>query len=683
MFDLVSAGTAWQVALWAFIILVIIPSIRIIGPTEVGLVNKRFSFKKLPSGNPIAFHGEAGYQAELLMPGWRLKLWILYRVEKFPWIQVPAGQIGVVIAQVGGALPIGAKSAIYSSDFGSFTDLKAFILAGGQKGVQRPVLPPGTLAPIHPVAFIIITASQVYGVPVSPELQAERSARGRLSPQSFGLLPERLTVFRVEPEQRPDGLIIDRVGIVTVYEGQPLPPGDIASRLGGFADIADMEEKGADDAALAEALLGSKTSLHNNYQDFQAFLDQGGRIGLQYDPLLYGAYCLNPFLVNVDLVPMLVIQQGQVAVMKAYVGLPTEDVSGDEFKYGHLVKPGRRGIWREALRTGKYPVNPHCYQWEIVQTYILTLNWADETSKAHQLDAGLQPIVAKSREGFIFKIDLQVQIHVPDTQAPRIISAVGSMMNLVSEVLQAAVGNHFRDKLQSMPAVAFIETRQQVQEEAFAHIRQMLAIYQVETLGVYIQDVIFPEALVTVLTDREIANQEIQTYQREKSAQDQRIEMEQAKGTADMQAQLAQAKVGVDIATNRAEARKAEASGEATFISETGAAKSAEVRAVGLARAEAYQKQVAAIGQGPTAIVNVATVLAEKGIKIMPDILVAGGGGGSMDGAAAVLMRYLQNLSGGTPAPEEPKPEFESSTPSDTGPGMPPVTPREEPPART
>ena len=35
-------------------------SIHLIGPTEVGLVNKRFAFTKLPEDNPIAFHGEAG-----------------------------------------------------------------------------------------------------------------------------------------------------------------------------------------------------------------------------------------------------------------------------------------------------------------------------------------------------------------------------------------------------------------------------------------------------------------------------------------------------------------------------------------------------------------------------------------------------------------------------------------------
>lgn len=633
---------SWVWVSVAFIfIFFILPSIRIIGPTEVGLVTKRFGFKRLTEDNPIAFHGEAGYQADLLMPGWRWKFWVLYKVEKFPWVQVPAGEIGVVIAQVGEPLPIGAKSARYKPEFGNFTDLRKFVENGGQKGVQRPVLPPGSLLPIHPIGFLVITKNKVYGRPVSPELKAIADKLGGLTPEAFGLRPEQLELVRIEPKPvGPNGKMVDMIGIVTTFEGDPLPPGDIASRLGGFEDIAELETQGADDLEIVEALLGRKNHLHNNYQDFQAFLDNGGRIGLQHDPLLYGAYALNPFLVSVELVPMLVVEQGEVAVIKAYVGLPTQDISGAEFKFGSLVRPGHRGIWKEPLRTGKYAINPRCYEAEIVPTYILTLNWAEATSEAHKLDVNLMPIVAKSREGFVFKIDLQVQIHVPDTLAPRVISIVGTMKNLVSEVLQAAVGNHFRDKLQSMPAIRFIETRQQVQQEAFEHIRNKLEEYHVETKGVYIQDVLLPEALVKVLTEREIANQEIQTYQRQKEAQEQRIAMEQAKGTADMQASLARARVGVEIATNNAQARKAEAEGEAAYIRETGAAKGAEVEAVGLARAKAFKAQVEALGQIPTAIVNAVTALAESKVKIVPDILVTGGGT-AIDGLAGTLMRFL------------------------------------------
>ena len=114
-------GTAFIVAV--ILLVVILPSIRIIGPTQVGLVMKRFSSKKLSEDNPIAFRGEAGYQAVLLMPGWRFRLWILYKVEKHPWVQIPAGEIGVVVAQVADGLTRRGARKVYAAVIhGLFTE---------------------------------------------------------------------------------------------------------------------------------------------------------------------------------------------------------------------------------------------------------------------------------------------------------------------------------------------------------------------------------------------------------------------------------------------------------------------------------------------------------------------------------------------------------------------------------
>ena len=640
----------------ALAVFVILKSFKSVGPTEIGLVNKRFSTSKLSDDNPIAFSGEAGYQEELLMPGLRFKLWPIYVIDKHPWVQVPAGEIGVVIAQVGQPLPMGAKSAVYKREFGNFSHVKEFIDKGGQKGVQRPVLPPGSLLPIHPVGFLVITKKEVYGLPVAPELREVASRRGGvLTADAFGLRLEQLQVVRIEPRHDEDGRSIDVVGIVTVNDGDPLSAGDIASRLGAFEDISKLEGSNASDLSLMETILGNKNTVHNNYQDIQSFIDNGGRIGLQHDPLLYGMYNLNPFLINVEIAPMLVIEQGQVAVIKSYVGLPSQDTSGEEFKFGSIVRPGHRGIWREALRTGKYPLNSHCYKAEIVPTAILNLNWAEASSQAHNLDQNLKQIVAKSREGFVFKIDLQVQIHIPDTQASKVISMVGSVRNLVNEVLQAAVGNHFRDKLQSMPAISFIEKRNEIQTAATEYIESKLKDYNVETRGVYIQDVVLPDELVQVLTQREIANQEIQTYKKKEEAQQQRITTEKAKGTADMQAELAKSAVNVDIKKNEAEQvkiqaeayqykKEAEGRGDSYYTNETGKAKGAEIEAVGLARAKAAEELRKAVGEQGTTLVNVIDAIMKGDKKIMPDILVAGGAGsgsGALEGLSATLMKFI------------------------------------------
>lgn len=664
----------------ALVAIVVLRSLVSIGPAEVGLVTKKFSLKKLGDDDIIAFNGEAGFQADLLMPGLRFKLWPLFATSKHPWVQVPAGEIGVIISQVGEPLAVGAKSAVYNEALANFSDVRTFISNGGQKGVQRPVLPPGSLLPLHPAAFLVLTPSRVTGMPTEPEL-LHLAKRGQLGPESFGLKPEQLQVTVIAPQGDRD-----YVGIVTALEGQPLSKGDIASRLGGYEDIRLGEANGANDAQIVEQLLGSQNALHNNYQDFQKFIDHGGLIGLQHDPLLYGAYLLNPFLVRVELVPMLIVNQGEVAVVKSFVGLPTIDTSGEEFKFGSIVAPGHRGIWREPLRTGKYPINPRCYAAEIVPTSIITLNWANANSQAHSLDAHLSPIDGKSREGFVFTIDLQVQIHVPDTRAPKVISMVGTMMNLVNEVLQSAVGNHFRNTLQQLEAIKFIETRHEVQAAAYQRVTEYLSQYQVETKGVYIQDVQFPADIVEVLTTREIANQEKATFEEQQRAQLARIELEKTKGTADQQANLAASQVGITIKQNEADARKAQAGGEAgatVVLGEaeaskqravaiaqadairaqgtakadamraqgeaqantdraTGMAKADAAQALGLAQAAGYEAQRLALGEAATAAVNIVDAIGRGDVKIMPEILVSGGSGGPFEALAAALTKFVQ-----------------------------------------
>ncbi len=666
------------VGLFLFLFGWVFPSIRRIGPTEMGVLIRRFG-ARLPGENLIGFRGEAGYQTEIKMPGWRFASWFLFSLRKEPWPSVPAGEIGLVYAQVGTLPPQGAKTASYKNSFGNFTDVRAFVDGGGEKGVQRMVLPPGSLLPIHPVAFLVITKRRVYGIPMSPDLvEAARHTGGRLTLAAFksargdnsSLKPEDLDVTIIAPrtvktedefDEEVDesgkvlrklihkggaDKVIDMVGVVRTLEGPPLDPNDMACRLGGFNDIAEAEKHGRPDSEVIELLLGSQNLKHNNYQNYQGFLDAGGRMGLQHDPLLYGAYNLNPYCVTVELVPMLVVEQGQVAVVKSYVGLPTVDTSGSEFKFGSIVKPGHRGIWAEPLRTGKYPVNPHIYQWEIVPTSILTLNWAKAYSRAHMLDRNLKAIHARTSDGFEFDIDLQVQIHVADTKAPLVISMVGTMYNLVNELLQSAVGNHFRDKLQSMKGVEFIITRQLIQEQANQHITQHLVLYQVETKGVYIQDVVMPTDLVDVLKNRALAIQQKETYDQQRIAQDARIQMEKQTGMADRQKDLASSEVAVKIAENDAMALTHKGQGEASYLAQVGEAKGVEPRSVGLANADAYSAQVRALGPLNTALVNIATALTSGSQKFVPEVLVTGGGG-SVEGLAAVLTKTL--MGGGRP----------------------------------
>ncbi len=665
-------GLGALIAFGALVFLIVFfNSIHSIGPTQVGLVIKRFGAEIKDPNNPLAMHGEAGYQGRLLTRGVRWALWPFNVVQKHDWPQIPADEIGLVIAQIGGARDQGWKTGIYRKEFGQFTDIEAFLKNGGQKGMQRYVLAPGELLPIHPVAFLVLTSTRLYGLPVMREYQEALLKNGDVDLSKFGLTKDDFKLVTVPADQ---------IGIVRTQEGPALPDDAIACRLGGFADIASLEtDEPSSDMTVIERLLSSQNAKHNNYQDYQAFLENGGCLGLQHDPLLCGQYALHPMLVKVEFVQMLSVDQGQAAVIKSFVGRPPEDVSGKEFQYGTIVRPGRRGLWKEALRTGKYPLNTHIYSPIKVPTYILTLNWIKNRTGGHGLDANLEPIEALSKEGFKFVVDVQVQIHIPDTLAAEVISSVGSIDNLVGEVMRPAVGNFFRNKIQSMEAKDFIEKRGEVQEAATLHVREQLRQYKVEVLGVFIQDQTPPQELVNVLKAREIAKQNIATFEQEKGAQEKRIEMEKARGMADKQLDLSSAEIGVTIATHVASARRQTADGDAYFTEKTGEAEAKRIKAIGKAQGEAYQSQKDALGAEATAIVNVVHAIADGHVQVMPQILVMGGGG-SIDGLAATLMGSLSKV---TSTVTPTKPETASNAPSLTpsvpvngqgsGPAIPPV----------
>ena len=182
-----------------------------------------------------------------------------------------------------------------------------------------------------------------------------------------------------------------------------MPGGAIASRLGEFDDIKKLESENATDQTLIEALIGSKSVQHNNYQDFDAFLKAGGKIGLQHDPLLYGAYLLNPFLVRVEEVPDAGRQAGRGG---GHQGLrrPADrrHLRGRRSSSGRSSGPAIAASGRSRCGPASMPSTRRCYEAEHVPTAILSLNWSEAVSEAHKLDERLSQIVAKSREGFVF-----------------------------------------------------------------------------------------------------------------------------------------------------------------------------------------------------------------------------------------------------------------------------------------
>lgn len=558
----------------------------LISERQVGVVVKRFGGRGLEPGRLIALAGEAGYQADTLAPGLHFGFWRWqYRIIKVPVTIVPQGEIALVLAADGAAIP--AKRILGKIvDCDNFQDARKFLVNGGEKGRQLGILTAGTYR-INTALFTVITS-------VSAELH--------------GMSPSQLELTRVNT---------DMVGIVTTLDGHPIEAGEIAGPV------------------IAE---------HDNFQNGQAFLDGGGRRGLQEQILLSGTWNLNPWFVQVEQVPMVQIPIGYVGVVISYVGKAHEDVSGVEFKHGDLVMAGHKGVWVTPAYPGKHPLNTRVMKVELVPTTNIVLNWATRT-EAHHYDEKLQSITVRSKDGFAFNLDVSQIIHVGALDAPKVISRVGSMQNLVDHVLQPIVGNYFRNSAQDFTVLDFLSARSQRQADAAEHIRTAIGAYDVQAIDTLIGDINPPVQLMQTQTDRKIAEEQKKTYEVQEAAQKQRQQLVRQTSLADIQQQVVGAEQGVSIAELHANANVKQATGEAESTRLRAIGEAEAIRATGQAKAEAYRAGVESLGAQGYTVMQLMQIVGERNVRIVPDVAVSGATAnpGLVDGLLGIMLRNQSN----------------------------------------
>ena len=150
------------VLLAAVLAAVVIASTRVIREDESGLVIRRYG-RPLPSGRIIALGGEAGYQARLLPPGWHFGLWLWrYKVVRVPMMVIQPGDIAVVVAADGEAIPP-ERVLARAVPCDHFQDAEAFLRNHGERGRQIAVLTAGTYR-INPALFEVVTAAAAQAV---------------------------------------------------------------------------------------------------------------------------------------------------------------------------------------------------------------------------------------------------------------------------------------------------------------------------------------------------------------------------------------------------------------------------------------------------------------------------------------------------------------------------------------
>ncbi len=459
-----------------------------IGPNQVGIKYKKVG-SKLPPGKQIATNGETGYQAEILPPGTHFYSPWLMEVEIVPAIEIPQGEIGLVVAKDGET-----KAESYTQNLGrivpcsDFQDGVAFLANGGEKGEQLGILRAGTYR-INTKLFTVITSANA---------------------KEHNVNPEDLKVYHIET---------DMIGIVTTKDGLPIPEGEIAGPC-----IED----------------------HNKFQDAQAFIDNGGCKGLQEEIIPVGNWYLNPWFVKIEKVPLTVIPTGTVGVVISYVGKtpPCKETTkkDKELKNGeeYLVDKEYKGIHKEPLRPNKYPINTYLQKINLVPTNEIALDWSkkeESQSTAMNYDLNLEPLNLRSKDGFEFYIELTQIIQILPENAPKMIASIVSvnsqgldlekvenskeyivkpydrMRNLIKKVLEPNISYYFRSAAQEFKAIDFHSARNTIAQNVKGYIKRSLKSYGIIGVNTLINEIDLPEELEKILTEREIERQKTESYQ--------------------------------------------------------------------------------------------------------------------------------------------------------------------------
>ena len=655
------------IGMWALVIVAILVFLRAanifryIPNNQVGIVEKMWAAKGSIKSGFIALHNEAGYRPEILRGGIHVFLPFMYRIHKSDLVTVGQGKIAYVFARDGA--PLAPSQVLASNDTeekADFQDARKFLTGGGQKGPQRKIIREGTYA-INTTQFAIITDDGVYGNALSQQERGVLDAMRQTIADRDGFAPVVIAAER------------DVVGIVTVHDGPSLPSGEIIA-----------PEVGTD--------LKLSETFHNNFQEPEKFLKAGGFRGRQLQVVVEGTWYINRLFATVEVVPKTIIPVGNVGVVIFYTGPKTADVSGEQYRHGELVANGSRGVWQDPLLPGKYAFNTYAGKVEAIPTVNFILKWVRGEVGAMKLDENLSEISLITKDAFEPTLPLSVVMHIDYKKAPMIIQRFGDVKKLVEQTLDPMVSAYFKNIGQKMTLIELLQNRAAIQEESANQMKAKFEAYSLELQEVLIgtprasQGDQTIENILIQLRSRQVAREQVTTYQEQEKAAVQERTLNEAKATAAAQTALTQSLIQVKVQENEGSAALARAQKDAETVKVTAAAigeksrlegqgEADRVLAIGTASAQSTKLSVDAYG-GPEYRLaeqnfsRFADALTKINQPIVPQFLMSGAQGQENSGGL-IPMAMLSSMFGRMmpDALEKLKEEAPKARPRGNGPG--------------
>ena len=596
-------------------------TLRYIPNDKVGVVEKLWSASgSVSEGKIIALGGEAGLQADLLRGGFHFGFWRWqYRVHQTSLVTISQGKIGYVYARDGEPLPP-SQTLGRVIDCQHFQNARAFLSGngaalGGQRGRQRAILREGVYA-INTAVFVVIAEDRVYTLSSVARMQEREMVSSwreeLLQIDGFEPVVIGAPIEATDPLGTGAMTLVDSIGLVTVFEGPSLAPGEIIAPSVGNEP-------------------GDK-NYHNNFQDPEAFLRAGGQRGRQYAPLTDGAYFINRWFAKVGMIPKTVVPIGYVGVVVSYYGPAGTDVSGVGFRHGERVATGQRGVWQTSLGPGKYAFNTLAGNIVLVPTTNFVLHWITGKSESHRYDESLRSIDLVTMDAYEPLLPLSVVVHIDYQRAPSVIQRFGDVKKLITQTLDPMLSAYFRDVAHRKTMLELLHERDAIQREAREELKRRFGEFDIECVDVLIGKPDTAEkdgkieTLLEQLRQRQLSHEQLETYARQTAAAEKLRSLNEAQAQANMQTQLTNSRVQVQIVENQSEAELARSRKQAeqtVVVAEAELARSRRQaeQTVLLAEAESQRLKLAGRGEGQRAMqvgLATASVLQNK-IKAFGD----------------------------------------------------------------
>ncbi|WP_029915533.1 SPFH domain-containing protein [Caulobacter sp. UNC358MFTsu5.1] len=616
--------------------------IRYIGNNRVAVVEKLWSRRGSIAGGLIALKEEAGFQPDVLRGGLHFFFPFQYRLHVQTLVTIPQGRIGYVFARDGA--PLQADQALATHPEGvDFQNARAFLEAGGQKGPQRKILREGAYA-INLAQFVVVTKDRTFALSLDRDEAALLAQMSEIIEERGGF----------EPVVIKDA--DDQIGVITVHDGPGLPSGElIAPLVGGDPD--------------------DPATFHNSFQEAGKFLAAGGRKGRQLQVLVEGTYYINRLFATVERINKTVVEVGQVGVVVSYTGALGADTSGEGYRHGELVANGERGVWRDPLLPGKYAFNTYAGRVTMVPTTNFILKWETMAVGSHKFDENLAEVSLITRDAFEPTLPVSVVVHIDYRKAPLVIQRFGDIKKLVEQTLDPMVSAYFKNIGQTRTLIELLQDRSAIQGQSSEEMKAKFGLYNLELQEVLIgtprpsasgDDQI--EKILTQLRQRQIADEQVGTYERQKFAAQKERELREAEALAKQQTAITESQLSIQVQQNAGKANlarseqeaqqrrtlaKAEADatrllgeGEAGKVVALARAEAEKVTKVGLATAEAIASQVEASGGARYQLARqvaerFAEALETSGVDVVPKVQITGAGG---EGASGGVMQALLTL---------------------------------------